>query len=71
MENVSALLALCEGNPSATHKTPGMSNFDISIVVSLNKILHKQSSYWLFVTPSRSCDVTVMYYIWKTSFLSI
>ena len=47
MEALSALLALCERNPSVTDGFPSqravMWTFDVSFYVSLNKLLDKQS----------------------------
>ena len=43
METYSALLALCEGNPLITHGFHSLQNFHVSFVVSLNKLLIKQT----------------------------
>ena len=43
METLSALLALCEGNPSVIGGFPVMQSFDVSFHVSMNKQLNKQS----------------------------
>ena len=42
-----------EGNPPATQK------FDISFVVSFNKLLNKESNYRWFETPCRPCHVSL------------
>ena len=48
MENISALLALCEGNPPVTGGVPswkaGNSGFDVFFDVSLTKWLNKPSN---------------------------
>ena len=54
MEIFSALLALCEGNPSVTGQRPVTRNLDIFFHLRLNKLLSKQSRHWCFETPSRS-----------------
>ena len=50
MESLSALLALCEGNPFVTvvyphNKYTVLGNFDVSFIVNLNKLLNKQLNY--------------------------
>ena len=56
----------CEWNPSVTvdspYKGPVMPSFDASLVVSLNKLLNKQFSYWWFefkTTPLK-CHVYIL-----------
>ena len=48
METLSALLAICEGNPpitgGSTYKGPDMRGFDIFYGVSLTQLLNKQLS---------------------------
>ena len=55
MEIVSALLAVCEGNPPGTGGFPsqrtGNTGFDVTFDVSLNKRLNKPSSSRWFGTP--------------------
>ena len=57
-------MALCEGNPMVTggfpHKRPVMRRFDDFCVVSLIKLLNKQSSCRCFETPLHSWNVTAM-----------
>ena len=57
METVSALLALCEGNPPVTggfpSQRPVTRSIDVSFDVRLNKGLSKQSRRRWFETPSR------------------
>ena len=71
---LSALLALCEGNPSvlldSLQNGPVMRTSGVLSVVSLNKLLDKQSigcwtNSWSavdFGTPRRSCDVILIIY---------
>ena len=74
METLSALLALCDGNPSVTggHKGPLMGSFNVSFYANLRKLLNKQSRgrrmkmfWWSFNVAVmvdhglwRHCDVT-------------
>ena len=41
--------------------SPNKGSFDISLDISLNKLLHKQSSFRCFETPWRSFGVTIMW----------
>ena len=69
--NISALLALCEGNSPVTDELPSQRpvtrSFDVSFHLRLNKRLSKQSWGWLFETPSRPlwrhCNVFV--WLWE------
>ena len=60
MESFSALLALCEGNPSVTggflSQRPVMQSFDVFFDLRMNKRLNKQPRprHWWFETPPRS-----------------
>ena len=58
METFSALLAVCEGNPSVTGEFPSQRpmtrSFDILFHLRQNKRLNKQSRRRLFETPSPS-----------------
>ena len=64
IEALSALLALCEGNPPVTggfpSQRPVTRGFDVSFDLRLNNRLSKQSRRWWFETPSislwRHCD---------------
>ena len=62
--SISALLALCEGNPSVTGGFPSQrasdAGFDVFFDVSLKKRLSKQSSASDFRRRGGYCDVTVM-----------
>ena len=64
MDTLSTLLALCDGNPPVTGGFPSQGVIirisDICLVVRLNKLLSKQSSYWWSETSWRSRDVTLM-----------
>ena len=55
--NISALLALCEGNSPFTGEFPSQRpvtrSFDVLFDLHLNKWLSKQSTRWWFETPSR------------------
>ena len=55
METVSALLVLCERNPTAADGFPSQrtsnAGFDIFFGIILNKRLNKQTSQWWFETP--------------------
>ena len=58
METFSALLAICEGNPSVTggfppSQRPATRSFDVLFDVRLNKRLSKQSICQWFETPWR------------------
>ena len=57
METFSALLALCEGNPSVTggfpSQGPVMRSFAVFFDLRLNKQMSKQSRRWWFETPLR------------------
>ena len=61
--NISALLALCEGNPSVTSgfswQSAGNAGFDVSFDVTMNKQLKNEVAG----NPQRSYDVTVMTHI--------
>ena len=65
---VSAILVLCEANPSVTGAFPvqgwGMRRFDILFVISLNQLWDECSSYRWFETLWRFCDDAV---IWAPS----
>ena len=52
METLSVILV-----GDSPHKGPVLQNFDISFVVSLNKLLNKKSRRRWFETPSRPCDI--------------
>ena len=56
--NISALLALCEGNPPVTggfpSQSPVMRSFDVFFDMCRNKRLSKQSRRRWYETPSRS-----------------
>ena len=58
METFSALLALCEGNPSVTGGFPSLRTvtrrFDVFFDLRLNEWLSKQSRRRWFETPSHS-----------------
>ena len=58
METFSALLTLCEGNPSVTggfhSQRPATRSFDVFFDLCLNKELCKQPRCRWFETPSRS-----------------
>ena len=58
METFSALLALCEGNPSGTggfhSQRPAIRDFDVFFDLRLSKGLNKQSTRRWFETPLRS-----------------
>ena len=58
MEMFSALLALCEGNPSVTggfpSQRPVTRSFGVFFHLRLNKRLSKQQRRWWFETPLRS-----------------
>ena len=58
METFSALLVLCEGNPPVTYGFPSQRlvtrSLDVSVDLSLNKRLSKQTRWWWFETPSCS-----------------
>ena len=58
MVRFSALLGLCEGNPTVTgvfpSQRPVARSFDVVCDLRLNKQLNKQSRRRWFVTPSRS-----------------
>ena len=58
LETFSALLALCEENPSVTggfpSQRPVTRSFDVFFDLRLNKRLSKRSRCWSFETPSRS-----------------
>ena len=80
METLSALLALCEGNHrypmDSPHNGLETQSFDIFFVVSLNKLLNKQSSFRGLATPWRLCDISVLWQwrlgiqqYWQTSIL--
>ena len=60
----SALLALCEGNPSVTGVYPLQSandaGFDVSFDVSINKLLNKQSICRWIKMHRHSFDTTVI-----------
>ena len=66
-ENISALLAPCEGNPSVTSEflsqRPVTRNFEVFFGLRLNKRFSKQSRRRRFETPSRllrrHCNATV------------
>ena len=55
MQPLSALLALCEGNPlitsALTHKRPVMQSFAVSFDVGHNKVLNKGRSGQQFDMP--------------------
>ena len=62
--NISALLALCQGNPPVTGRfrsqrvsKPG---FDVSFGISLNRLLHKQLSAGELTRHGGYHDVTVI-----------
>ena len=59
MEILSALLAICEGNPpivgEAPSQTPVTRSLDIFFDLRLNNQLRKHSRHRWFGTPSRSC----------------
>ena len=57
--NISALLALYEGNPQVTEKASNQE-LDIFFNVNLNELLNKQSSCRWFAMPWRPCDVIGM-----------
>ena len=69
MEAFSALLSLCEGNPSVTDRFPSQrpvtGSFDVFFDLRLNNRLSKQSGRLWFETPSRSlwrhCNRIVTY----------
>ena len=56
--NISALLALCEGNSPVTDEFPSQRpvtrSFGVFFDLRLNKQMNKQSWGWWFETPSRS-----------------
>ena len=52
-ENMSALLALCEGNRSIPSQRPVTRSVDVFIDLCLNKWLRQSKRRW-FETPSRS-----------------
>ena len=54
MENFSALLALCEGNPPVTGGFPSQRPVTRSFDVFFDQRLNKQSRRWWFGAPSRS-----------------
>ena len=54
METLSALLALCEGNPPVISQRPVTRSFVVFFDLRLNKRLSKQSRRQWFGTPSRS-----------------
>ena len=58
MEAFSALLALCEGNPSVTGEFPSQRpvtrSFDVFFDLRINKLLSKHSRRRWVETPSRS-----------------
>ena len=62
--NVSALLALCGGNPPVTggcpSKRPVTHCFDVFFDVRQNNQLNKQFMHRWFETPWCPCDVTVI-----------
>ena len=64
METLSALPALCEGNPLVTGGFPSQrassTGFVVFFDVSLNKLLSKQLHCWWFEMPWSSCVLTVM-----------
>ena len=66
MDTLSAFLVLCEEDRlfsvNSHHKGPVIRHFDVPVIVSLNKLLNKLSSYQWLETPWRPCDVIVM--IW-------
>ena len=80
METFSALLALCEGNPSVTggfpSQRPVTRSFDVFFCARLNKRLSKQSRCWWFETPRRSlwrhcnghCELSFCKYRWHIRF---
>ena len=54
---LSALVALCVGNPPNTDGFPSqMENFGVFLVASLNKLLNKQSVCRWFEKLWRSCE---------------
>ena len=59
-QTLSALLALCEGNPPIISgfpsQRPVIQNFWNYFDASLNKLLYKQSSHWWFEMQWCSCD---------------
>ena len=69
--NISALLALCEGNSPVTGEVPSQRpvtrSFDVFFDLCLNQQLSKQWRRRWFETPSRSShhDVTVMYILFS------
>ena len=64
METLSVLLALCEGNPTATGGFPSQrasnEGFDYFFVASLNKRVNKQWNAVGLRRHNAHCDVTVM-----------
>ena len=62
IETLSALLALCEGNPLVTggflQKGPVMHKVLHFFIVSMNKLLNKQLSWWWFETPTYHINQT-------------
>ena len=67
MKKVSALLALCEGNPPVTggfpSQKPDTRSFDVSYDLHQNKRLSKQSTRRWFRRHGSHYDVIVMYFI--------
>ena len=65
--NISALLALCEGNHwspmDSPQKRPVTRSFDVFFDLSLKRQLSKQSRRWSFETPSHSlwCHCKVLF----------
>ena len=64
IETFSALLTLCEGDTPVTSGSPSQKASNDkhwrSFFFSLNKLSDKQSRYWWFETPLRSCDDAVI-----------
>ena len=73
METIFVLIAHSEGNPlvtgGSTHKGPVMLNFDISFVVSLNKLWNRKQSSCLWFDMMRRYDThaTTLYWALNSS----
>ena len=52
---------ICQWLVDSPHIGPEMWNFDVAFVVSMNKFLNKQSSFWWYEMSWHLHDITVMY----------
>ena len=57
---ISTSLALCGRNQRIFQEKASKQSFDVYFDASQDKLLNKQSIYWLFETPWCSYDINVM-----------